>query len=314
MQIWYISDGKAGHRAQLLGLVAALKRQNVLVKCLEIPVQQVSLLGLLAYWFSVGYFGQVPESIKSNKSPDIIVGIGHRTHWKVLVLKKLYPLAKTLVFMKPSLALSWFDYLIIPKHDAPPKLPHIFISEGVLNPLINEQRHQTGHHLILIGGPSKRHGWSEDLIVKQLQQILASRKNQQFILTTSRRTPIEFLQHSFFMQSSKHLTVCPVEQTPQGWLFDELQLASDVWITEDSVSMVYEALTAGCAVHLISMPRLKQDRITHAMDELVAQGWVDEAGQKDIDSVAGISLNEADRAARWLIDKEINTKRLTQSS
>ncbi len=301
MKIWYISDGKAGHRAQMLGLVAALKRQNIPVECLEIPAPQISILGLLTYWLSFGYVGQLPKLVKDAALPDFIVGIGHQTHWKVLGLKKLYPLAKTLVLMKPSLSLNWFDYLIIPKHDTPPKLPHIFISEGVLNPLINEQRHQVGRSLILIGGPSKRHGWSEDLIVKQLQQILAQRKNQQFILTTSRRTPIEFLQHSFFKQSPKHLMVCPVEQTPQGWLFEQLQLASDVWLTEDSVSMLYEALAAGCNTHLISMPRLKQDRITDAVDDLLEQGWVSDLSQKDIDSGQQIALNEAGRAAHWLI-------------
>ena len=318
MKIWYVSDGKAGHKAQMLGLVAALKRQAVEIDWLEIPVEQISIVGLMAYWFSFGYFGQLPKLItdeaiitdeatttnevtSSVEQPDLIVGIGHHTHWKVLWLKKIYPIAKTLIFMKPSLPLGWFDYLIIPKHDAPPTLTHIFMSEGVLNPLINEQRHQADRNLILIGGPSKRHDWSIDLILAQLQQIINNQPNEQFILTTSRRTPIDFLQHTFFKQLSSQIVIYPVEQTPNGWLFDQLQVATNVYVTEDSVSMLYEALTAGCTVHLITMIRVKQDRITNAVDSLIKQGLVNDLSGEQSNSCQKIILNEADRAASWLI-------------
>ncbi|WP_026470917.1 mitochondrial fission ELM1 family protein [Alkanindiges illinoisensis] len=314
MQIWYISDGKAGHRAQMLGLAAGLKRQSCSVHLTEIAVQQLSLLTLMACWLSSWLFKRLPAILNQLPMPDLITGVGHRTHWKVLIIKKIVRHkshhVKSLILMQPSLPVSWFDYLIIPRHDHPPVKGGILVTEGVLNPLVNEQRHQPGRNLILIGGPSKRHGWSEAALITQLQQVVQQvmaqqHADEQLILTTSRRTPPEFLQQEFLKQLSAEqypqVTVYPVEQTPTGWLFEQLQLASVVWVTEDSVSMLYEALTAGCEVHLIQMPRLKQDRITCAVDDLLAQGLVKSLSKKAIDSGHRITLNEADRAARWLI-------------
>ena len=318
MNIVYVSDGKAGHRAQALGFIAALKRQEVAVEWMEIGTEQLSALALLLYWLSSGYVGQLPQQLNSaldhELSPELIIGVGHRTHWKVLLLQKIYPTAKTLILMKPSLPLTWFDYLIIPKHDSPPNLPHIFASEGVLNPLINEQRHQAGRNLILIGGPSKRHSWSEDDLITQLTKLVEQYNNQSFILTTSRRTPDNFLQHEFFKQFSNRISIYPIEKTPSGWLFEQLQLARHVWVTEDSVSMLYEALTAGCVVHMISLPRLKQDRITAAVDDLLTQKMVSNVFEKPLTEhqIDGGQvkveqnnvLNEADRAAGWFMSQQ----------
>lgn len=313
MQIWYISDGKAGHRAQMLGLAAGLERQSCVIHLSEIAVQQLSWLRLMMCWLSAGMLTSLPDVLKSLAVPDLIAGVGHRTHWKVILVKKILrrtnPQLKSLILMQPSLPVNWFDYLIIPKHDHPPVNAGILVTEGVLNPLVNQQRHQPNRNLMLIGGPSKRHGWSESALIAQLRQVIEQIRHQQgnaeLILTTSRRTPIEFLQHEFLSQLDSaqypHVTLFPVAQTPAGWLFEQLQLASSVWVTEDSVSMIYEALTAGCQVHLMQMPRLKQDRITCAVDDLLAQGLVKRLTKKAIDSGHHITLNEADRAARWLI-------------
>ena len=59
------------------------------------------------------------------------------------------------------------------------------------------------------------------------------------------------------------------KRQPQGWIFEQMQLAETVYVTEDSVSMIFEALTAGCRVGVIAMDRLKQDRITHVIDALI---------------------------------------------
>lgn len=314
MKICYISDGKAGHRAQMLGLVAGLRRQSHAVDLSEIEVQQLSLLKLLLCWLSYPIIHRLPAVLRALPLPDLIAGVGHRTHWKVILVKTLLQhhnrQLKSLVLMQPSLPFRWFDYLIIPRHDHPPVQARVLVTEGVLNPLVNEQRHQPNRNLILIGGPSKRHGWSETALMSQLQQVVQQVSNQQLdhpqiIVSTSRRTPPELLQPAFLdtvnPAENANLTIFPVEQTPAGWVFEQLQLASTVWVTEDSVSMLYEALTAGCSVHLIQMPRLKQDRITCAVDDLLAQGLVKSLSKKDIDSPSQITLNEADRAARWLI-------------
>jgi mitochondrial fission protein ELM1 len=49
-----------------------------------------------------------------------------------------------------------------------------------------------------------------------------------------------------------------VEDVDAEWLVQKLATTATVWVTEDSVNMLYEALTAGAATGLLSMPRRKE--------------------------------------------------------
>lgn len=302
MRICYVSDGKAGHVAQAHGLFFALKRQYDQVELIELPVQSVSIIALFIYWLSRGRFGQLPDVLKQ-QSIDLFIVVGHRTHWTGVLLKKIFKNSRLLVLMTPSLPLSWFDFAIIPIHDNPLEHDSVFISQGALNPIINQHRHEIKRSLILIGGPSKRHGWSMDQLIAQVEQVIADNPDHQFILTTSRRTPTDFLTQDLIQNLPTTVSVFPVDQTPKGWLFEQLQLASEVWVTEDSVSMLYEALTAGCQVHLLRMPRLKEDRITRSVDQLLEQGLVSHVSNQteQLQQISPFTLNEAERAAHWLL-------------
>lgn len=78
-----------------------------------------------------------------------------------------------------------------------------------------------------------------------------------------------------------------------------MQKAEAVWVTEDSVSMIYEALTAGCRVGVIAMDRLKQDRITNSVDILLEKKLI--ANVFDINLLPeGQVLQEADRVVYQL--------------
>lgn len=305
MQIWYVSDGKAGHMSQARGLFKALQAQHPNVQVLEIPVIQLSSLALLLHWLSGGKLGQLPQLIQDTTSPDLILGVGHTTHWPLLLLQKIYKQTKSIVLMQPSLPDRWFDFLVIPEHDAPKTSPDLFISKGVLNPVQDEQRHVAGRTLILIGGSSKRHGWNDSQLIAQLHGLFHYSTDQHFILTTSRRTPHDFLQQLGAISTPDTLQVYPVDETPQGWLFEQLQQAETVWVTEDSVSMLYEALSAGCRVGILAMPRLRQDRITSSVDQLLQSGQVLSlaaflAGEK-FKPVK--TLHEAGRVVHWLLEK-----------
>lgn len=308
MKIWYVSDGKAGHMSQAKGLFKALQTQHNNVHVLEVPVTQLSIMALMLQWLSGGRLGQLPVIVQNQPAPDLILGVGHATHWRVLLLQKVFKQAKSIILMQPSLPDSWFNFLAIPEHDAPTASSNTFISKGVLNPLQDEGRHLTNRTLILIGGPSKRHGWDSAQLIKQLHALFAHTPGQQFILTTSRRTPADFLQQLAITEKPDSLHMYPVEQTPQGWLFEQLQLAETVWVTEDSVSMLYEALSAGCRVGMLAMPRLRQDRITASADQLLQAGHVLSlqhflAGEK---FKAAKALNEAGRVVHWLLEKMRN--------
>ena len=128
-----------------------------------------------------------------------------------------------------------------------------------------------------MGGSSKRHQWNEDKVFASIEHIVKQHPNNEIIITTSRRTPEQFVERLNTYPFLPHVHFFPVEQTPQGWIFEEMQQAEAVWVTEDSVSMIYEALTAGCRVGVIAMDRTKQDRITTSVDGLLEKGIISES-------------------------------------
>ena len=294
MHIVYVSDGKAGHRSQALGLYQAMCRQSAAeVTFEEISLEQLSVFSLLLALFKRNT-GVVA------KSPDYIFGVGSHTQLRVLLLGRIYPHAQTVIMMKPNFPLAWFDYAVIPAHDhIRPSADHVIITQGALNPIVDEQRHQKNRVLIALGGSSKRHQWNERKVLDAIQQIVDLNPQAEIILTTSRRTPKEFLAHLNEKLFKTQLQIFPVEKTPQGWIFEEMQQAEAVWVTEDSVSMVYEALTAGCRVGVILIDRLKQDRITQSIDALLQQQTV--SASSDLNQLPSVhNFQEADRVAKKL--------------
>lgn len=292
MHIVYVSDGKAGHRSQALGLFQAMQRQQANATFEEVSIHDLPIISLIKALFS-------SKNTLFEQAPDFIFGVGSHTHFRVWLLGKIFKKAKTVILMKPNLPIAWFDYAVIPEHDGIPANSRVIVTRGALNPIRNENRHQKARILIALGGSSKRHQWNQEKVLLSVQQIVEHNPDSEIILTTSRRTPAEFIDILRQQSFAKYLQICPVEQTPQGWIFEEMQKAEAVWVTEDSVSMIYEALTAGCRVGVIAMDRLKQDRITNSVDVLLEKKFI--ANVYDINLLPeGQLLQEADRIVHQL--------------
>lgn len=301
MHIVYISDGKAGHRSQALGLFNALQREfESAVSFQEVSIDDLPIMPLLSAILKKQHpmFKEVPV---------LIIGVGSHTQARVLLLSKVYPAAKTVILMKPNFPFGWFDYVIIPEHDGIPAQGNVLLSQGALNPIVNEHRHQPQRILIALGGSSKRHQWNDAKVLQALQQITAQNPDAEIILTTSRRTPAEFLAHLQQQPFAQQMQIFPVEQTPQGWIFEEMQQAEAVWVTEDSVSMIYEALTAGCRVGIIEIDRLKADRIVKSVDALLEKKIVSK--QFELTGLTAASaFDEAARIAQQLCQSDPDNK------
>lgn len=296
IHILYVSDNKAGHRSQAMGLYQAYQRQNPqqAIEFHEILMNDIAYVDLC-----LAILGKQLSNI--DYQPDYIIGVGSHTHLKVYLLSKIYRRAKSIILMKTSLPLSWFDYHIIPQHDGQFHQSNVINTQGVLNPIINQHRHQHNRILIALGGSSKRHQWQDEMILTQVIDIIHQNQQSEIIITTSRRTPSDFLaklQAYFPVIDYPQIQFFPVEQTPQGWIFEQMQLSETVWVTEDSVSMIFEALTSGANVGILQVKRLKSDRITMMLDELLNQP-----------QPMNMSLNEADRVVRQIFnEKGVNKK------
>lgn len=293
--VWRFSDGKAGHDNQSRGLVEALQRLQPLEVADLPPLSAGSALtALLGGW----------PAWRALPSPDLIVGAGHRTHLSLLAARGQHG-GRIVVLMRPSLPLSWFDLCLIPEHDSPPTRPNVLTTRGALNRIQPAVALKPDRGLLLIGGPSAHFGWDEASLQQQINTLLAATPTIQWTLTTSRRTPATFLE-TLQHPSTAPLVVVPVVETGPDWLPAQLASAAQVWVTADSVSMVYEALTAGAAVGILATPLQKPNRISQGLEQLAAQGWVtpfaNGSATAPLARPPGV-FAEADRCARWIVER-----------
>lgn len=287
LRVGVVSDGKAGHLNQSLGLAEALQRLRPDTQIRELP----ALSRRAALRTLVGGGADAPEL-------DLLLGAGHGTHLTLLALGHACG-CPTVVIMRPSLPRQLFDLCITPRHDGLPENERRWLSDGPMNRLLPGPKGEEG--LILIGGPSPHFAWDEEGLLAQLGQICGDGRWQ---LSTSRRTPPSFLA-ALRGQRWENLAVHDVADLPPGWLGASLAQAPRCWVTPDSASMVYEALTAGCGVGLLKLAPQAGSRVAGAMADLGGRGLVRSFG----DWVAGDglapaepTLAEADRLARRLLD------------
>ncbi len=232
-------------------------------------------------------------------APDLIIAVGHRTHWPALAARRAHG-GKLVVLMRPSLPLSWFDAVVMPQHDAPPTRPQVLATEGVLNP-VRAAPVRGAHTLVLIGGPSKHFVWQNDAVLTQLRAIVATLDGP-WELADSRRTPAE-LRTVLRQQFPENFR--PVDAMPADWLAARMNDADTIWVSMDSVSMIFEALTAGARVGLLELPASKTTRLVRGIQALVKANRVVtfSAWQAGQPLALLAPLNEAQRCARWLLQR-----------
>lgn len=301
LTLWLVTDNKPGHRNQLQGLADRLAAH------VPISVRWIEALSLdigwqdflLRRWEQNAHSSDTPEH-----APDIVIGAGHRTHKAILTAKRHFRCFSA-VLMKPSLPLRSFDAAIIPAHDAPPERNNVLVTEGVLNTIIPASSPaETNQHLVLVGGESKHYHWNTQDILKQIEAVAATFKEQQVILTDSRRTPEDFAT-ALLSRLPENVSYIPHTETPSGWVKAQMQTAQDITVTPDSVSMVYEAMTSGRPVQLFSMQPRKKNRIVRGITRLLDRGlvWNLNSAREEAETATRPPLWEAERAAQWLLQR-----------
>jgi len=299
--IWQISDGKRGHENQSAGLIDALCRLQ------ELKIVKLGIDQYRASWLRALFGSFPPASILP--PPDLIIGTGSQTHATLLAAGRATG-TPTIVMMAPPRGLSrCFNLCIIPEHDNRTGA-NVLNTKGAINLIRPSQTKDADAGLFLIGGPSAHHDWDEVALLDQIDTILKAEDRTRWTLTTSRRTPNTTTQQ---LQSINHprLNVVPVDDTSPTWLPDQLATASKVWVTEDSVSMVYEALSSDAKVGLLQVPRKStRSRVIRGLDHLIEADYIQpyDATRPDLEQFTKPPvLNEAKRIAQ-LVEQQFLSK------
>lgn len=293
-----LTDGRPGHENQSQGLALALaRRTGARIETMRIdPASSVWTRARLAA-------GPGPEPV------GLLIAAGHRTHlplwWAARRLR-----ARSVVIMSPSLPLGCFDLALVPRHDLPTSAtdtPRRLLTRGALNRVPEELPPKEPRGLILLGGPSRHHGFDGPALAAHLSRIVMSEPGLRWIVADSRRTPEGFLD-ALNLPSGADAEKVPHTATGPGWLAGELARARIVWATADSVSMVHEAVTARAAVGILPAPPLRAGggRPQRAINDLLSSGaaisyeaWADNQTLLQ----PGPPLHEAARAAEAILQR-----------
>ncbi|CAN0294702.1 unnamed protein product [Phaeothamnion confervicola] len=292
--VWQWTDGKRGHERQCEGLVLALAdRCSLDHHLLLVPSSPLRRL--------CDFFCASLPAVRDVPDPDLILGAGRRCALPMLTARRARG-GRAVYIMRPQLPPACFDLCIIPRHDGVAPSAHVELSEGPLNPMRPAVNREAGLGVILLGGPSPHYAWDEEAMLAQIARLRATRPDMHWLATDSRRSPASLAPR---LAAQHGLGFFSHHDTAPDWLPKLLARAEQVWVSADSVSMIYEALSAGARVGVLDVPVRRIDRISAIAADLTARGLVMSLHAYGSDTSASPPpLREADRLAdiilaRW---------------
>ncbi len=300
-------DGRPGHEKQTRGLLQALQEQ-IPVEVREVLIEQVSPFTLLQQIFLLFLPGKGwshPRMVDA----DLLLGTGSKTHLPLLLFKKRYAIPAVTCMSPPFFLRNCFDLCFVPEHDGLAERHNIVNTAGSPNCSRNKGCHQEGCGLILLGGVDlKSHFWESAKIASMVRQIVQGESMQQWTISSSPRTPLETVDLMRKLAADfANVTFFDYKDTQPGWIERQYDNNRLVWVTADSISMMYEALTAGCQVGIIplqwrreSSKFKKNEDLLQKKDLVIAfSSWKqgNAAWRKQIE------LNEAARCAERILQR-----------
>ena len=263
--VWRFHDGKPGHDRQTAGLLRALaERLPLAVHALPVATAGISV------W--QGLRRRLPAALEALPAPQLLLGAGHACEWPLIAARRARG-GRSVYLMKPSFPTRCFDLCFVPRHDGVAAGLHVEQTEGVLNDLAPGSRGRQGPAVVLVGGPSKHHSWDEAGLLRQVASLVFGSRARDLVITDSRRTPATTAT-ALARFSREGVQFVSHRDVGGDWLRDTLAQAPAAWVTADSVSMLFEALTAGCAVGVLEVPAIRDDRISGIAPGLLRAGRV----------------------------------------
>jgi len=256
--IWRLLDGKKGHEKQSLALVESLKIQSK-CKIFDIKIQNLEnpIIGVILKRYNLD---------KGFMKPDIAIGAGHKTHFHLLAIKRCFG-AKIVVIMKPSLPLMLFDLCVIPKHDDLKSSSNIFITNTLLINFNLNTKKKENMALFLIGGPSKHYHWDSKRVLEQIKNISKQFKFKKLLIATSRRTPIDFI-NQFKKLKIKNIKLYEHTKIMNGWFDKNIIKVKNIWVTNDSYSMLIEAIASGACTNILELKMKKKSKLSREINTI----------------------------------------------
>ncbi len=208
---------------------------------------------------------------------DVMIGTGSHTHIPMLSGKR-YGNALVCTCMAPAWMLRRrFDLCFVPRHDGIAAGKNIFLTFGPPNCSEAGEGHDQKKGLILLGGTdTKSHLWNSTGIIGYVQDLIVEEAEKEWTIASSPRTPEETVSLiEGIARQFPNVRFFKFQDTESGWIERQYYTNKTVWVTADSMSMVYEALTAGCCVGILPVVwKKKKNKFRSSEETLLQRGMV----------------------------------------
>ncbi|MDD5085638.1 MAG: ELM1/GtrOC1 family putative glycosyltransferase [Candidatus Omnitrophica bacterium] len=286
-----LKDGKAGHESQSLALMRLFRELNGEIspayefRETEIDVRFRSGLkkklfpyfAFLFYPFAQGrlsylrWFFDAPSAKAIEKAyADIVISAGSSLVPLNLLMAR-ESMAKKIVVMKPGFPFSLFKYdtAVIPEHDKPTAVRHALFTSVALNQVVKEKLDTEAVRIrnlikgevkpsisFFIGGDSKRFRLEKKTVHRAVDELVDAARavNGDVLITTSRRTSSDIetsLKDRLRSESRCKLLVLANEKNIENVTYGMMGLSDWLVVTEDSISMISEAVSSGKKVVIL---------------------------------------------------------------
>lgn len=268
-------DGRPGHEKQTMGIINSLQKKiRTNIKC--IAIQKRTFFQQMLDWGRYFLFDPI-QSEKDLCDYKLMIGTGTHTHLPMLLKKKKTGVPVVTCMTPSSILTKDFDILFVPHHDNTTIKENVFVTTGSPNCCENLGMHDSDRVLILIGGTdSKSHRWNSKDIVEQITKIIQFDPLKKYSISSSPRTPQQTAGMVMELaEKYSNVDFFHFNDTQPGWVETQYNSCKFVWVTGDSISMVYEALSSGCKVGVIPVSwKNRNSKFSRSESFLIKSGLV----------------------------------------
>jgi mitochondrial fission protein ELM1 len=311
LNIWAVSDGRAGIEAQVVGLADAVAR----LRPARITIKRIAWkapFGRLPWGLIPPRLALAPESGIAAPWPDIWIAAGRATLPLSTRIRR-WSRGRTFVVQTqdPRTSLKPFDLVIPPVHDelAGPNVLPILGAPNRMTPerLASELARfrarieplPAPRVALIVGGASKAFDLPPARAAQMADEIANAMApaGGSLLVSFTRRTP----------EPARRILTERLSALP-GWIWDEtgenpyaafLAAADAVLVTEDSTNLATDAAATGKPVHVLAMAG-SSPKFTRFHADLEARGIARRFDGR-LESWAYMPLDETDRAAREIL-------------
>ena len=122
--------------------------------------------------------------------------------------------------------------------------------------------------LILLGGLSRHYQWDNESVDKQIVKIIEDSPEIKWAIADSPRTPGTTLTN-IRNKTNTNLEILNYSETSTTEIREYIFKASTIWISQDSVSMIYESLSSGASVGLIELRNKNGVKAENTINSLI---------------------------------------------